>query len=373
MAKKILLLSLSAGAGHVRAAQSILEHAQRSHPDALIEHRDIIDFVSLPMRIVYRDFYHLITKNAPLVWGYLYKKTNSPSIRETLHTTASLQALLAPSLAEYIKSFQPDALICTHFVCAEIATSILRDAPHTLPVSTIITDYEIHHLWMTEGVTRYFVATEEMKKDLLQAGIPPERVVVSGIPTSPSLVEVERRAPELYARFTMDASRPVILVLSGGTGLQDISSLIQTLFSSKIPLQICAVAGSNTILKEKLNALTPPPHIRLTIFDFIQDIHNLYALADVVISKAGGLTVTECITRAIPLIITNPLPGQESANAHFLHTNKAALQAKTPQDVRAKTHRILTNSALRNELIQHMKKIARPEAAQTILDTTIGM
>jgi len=370
MPKKILLLSLSAGSGHLRAAESIREEAQNSYPDAIVEHRDIIEFINKPLKLVYRDFYLFITKNAPLVWGYLYKTSNSPSVRETLHATSHIQALLAIKLARFIEASMPDEIICTHFVCAEVAASILKNKKIKTPISIIITDYQIHHLWIVEGVDRYFVATHEMKKDLIATGINCEQIIVSGIPVSPNVITT-KRTQQLYAKFKLNQKQPVILALSGGFGLQDISNIIETLGVSKLPLQICAVAGSNEALKSKLENLKLPSHINLHIYNFVHAIHELYALADVVISKAGGLTVTECIARGLPLVITEPLPGQETANANFLRTHKAALQIKKNNDILNKIHRILTNAALRDELAKNMRSVARPFAARAILEQII--
>lgn len=364
------MLSLSAGSGHVRAAESLREEAHNSYPDAIVEHRDIIEFVHKPLKLIYRDFYVFMTKNAPLVWGYLYKTANSPMVRETIHATSHIQTLLAAGLARFIDVFKPDMIVCTHFVCAEIATSILKERGMATPVAMVITDYQIHHLWMVEGVYHYFVATQTIKKDLIAAGVAAERITASGIPVSTAVIATER-SPHLYEHYVVEQGRPIVLALSGGFGLQDTSTIVQTLMASKLPLQICAVAGSNKALKEKLEALQSPSHITVRIYDFVRAIHELYALADVVISKAGGLTVTECITRGVPLIITEPLPGQEAANANFLQTHKAALQIKKTPDVLNKIHRILTNAALRGELTKNMKKIARPYAARAILEQVI--
>lgn len=367
MHKKILILSLSAGSGHVRAAESLQEEAQNSFQDSIIEHRDIIEFINKPLKLVYRDFYLFITKNAPLVWGYLYKTSNSLAARETLHVTSHIQALLAPRLNHFIGTFKPDEIICTHFVCAEVALSILKERGNKIPVSVVITDYAMHHLWIVKGVSHYFVATDAIKKDLIAAHVKADRVIVSGIPVSPAVVSTTPN-PELYAKFKLKPEHPVVLALSGGFGLQDISNIIESLSATKLPLQICAVAGANTILKSKLENLKLPSHINLYVYNFIDAIHELYALADVVISKAGGLTVSECIARGLPLIITEPLPGQETANAHFLRTNKAALQIKKPHDALNKIHRVLTNPALRGQLAKNMRAVAQPFAARKILE-----
>lgn len=367
MPKKILILSLSAGSGHVRAADSLREEACNSYPDIITEHHDLIEFVNQPLKLVYRDFYLFVTKNAPLVWGYLYKTSNSPLVRETLHATSHIQAILAANLARFIKTFKPDAIICTHFVCAEVAESILKKYRLEIPVSVIITDYQIHHLWIVNGVKHYFVATDAMKKDLISAGVSAKSVIVSGIPISPSIITT-LRAPRLYKQFKLEPARPIVLILSGGFGLQDTSTIIEALLLSKLPFQICAVAGSNASLKQKLTALRAPAHINIHIYNFISTMHELYAIADMAISKAGGLTVSECIARELPLIITKPLPGQEAANAKFLRAHKAALQTKNVKEILNKTHRILTNAALRGELTKNMRKIARPFAARAILE-----
>lgn len=366
MNKKILILSLSAGAGHTRAAESLREEAALHFPNAVVEHHDLIEFVGRPMKLVYRDFYHMVTKNAPLVWGYLYQKTNSPLARETIQSTSHLQALMAPRLARFLRAFKPDAIICTHFVCAEMISSLLNEKEYQPPIGVVITDYQIHHLWMVQGVRSYFVATDAMKTDLCALGIPESTICVSGIPVSSHIISATRQ-PHLYERFKLKEDRPTVLVLSGGWGLQDTSVVVQTLAESKLPLQICAVAGSNTVLKHKLKQCAIPPHITLRVFDFVKDIHNLYAISDVVISKAGGLTITECMARGLPLIVTDPLPGQEEANVAFVRAHHAALLAKTPKELLNKTHRILTNTASRDTLIRNMRTVARPQAAHRIL------
>lgn len=370
MAKKILILSLSAGAGHIRAAKSLEEEVELSFPQIVIEHHDLIEFVSKPLKLVYRDFYIFLSKNAPLIWGYLYKKTNSAAIHEKLQLTSPLQSLLVPKLSLFIQKFKPEVIICTHFICAEILMPILRENHLKIPVSIVITDYQIHHLWMVDGVKQYFVATDNMKKNLIEAGVIAQNITVSGIPISPAIISATR-APHLYERFNLSPKNPIILILSGGTGLLDISQLVEILTHSKLPIQICAIAGDNKELKQKLQKISAPDHITLNIYDFVHQIHDLYALSDLVISKAGGLTITECMARGLPLIITKSLPGQEEANTVFLKSNKAALYAKNANDLLSKTHRILTNKSLRNQLTKNMRAIAKPAAANTILKYTI--
>ncbi len=314
---KLLLLSLSTGSGHVRAAEAIRKTAQKDYPNIDVKHVDIFDYISLPFKKATVDGYDLIIKQAPEVWRFLYKRSNDEDLLYKLNKfTKRLKKLNAKKLYKYIIEYNPDYIVSTHLLASDLVMSGQDEFSKQIPLATLVTDYRWHELWFVEGTNHYFVPTEEMKVELLDRGLHPKCITVSGIPVDPNFYN--------YSKSNSNKI-PNILVMSGGQGLGKIFKIVRKLFEIDYSVSIVVITGNNKKLEESIRSLLPPSHIKLDVHGWTDNIDEYMKKADLIISKPGGLTTTECMVLGKPLIVVDPIPGQEEANARYVVKNNAGL------------------------------------------------
>lgn len=330
--QKLLLVSVSAGAGHVRAAEAIRKTAAESHPELAVKHIDMMDYVSRPMRTAILDTYELMAVQLPELWRFVYKNTDAPrrsrAIREL---TKILNFTNAGKFFRFVTDWQPDHILATHFLPAHA----LIHAPNSFtprPVSLLMTDYDKHGLLMTPGMAHYFVSTDKMRWKMLAAGLPENSIVVSGIPIDPVFYE-KKSAVSLKDKYRVPDNARVILALSGGQGLAKLEKIILTMMAFSKPSVIFAIAGSSDGLLKKLKKIDPSAQIDLRVVGWTDAIDEYMRVADVIITKPGGMSTTECITLQKPIIAISPIPGQEEHNAEYILENGFGVIAHTPADL----------------------------------------
>lgn len=317
-ARHILIISVSAGAGHVRAAEAIKRAADQTFPALNTTHIDMMDYVSLPMKKAVVDAYDIMAKQLPELWGFLYKKTDTPNRSKQFRTlTKQINRMNASKLYKYVKKAKPDAIICTHFLAAQALLDARAEYRAQAPISLVMTDYDKHDLLLIPGIDTYFVSNEKMKWKMEQEGIEKEHIVTSGIPVDPVFYD-HKSIQALKEKYRIKENRTVILILSGGQGMVHIDMLVPHLFNLKTPAHIIAIAGKNDTLKERLDRLGAPAHITLDIIGWTDQMDEYMRVADMVLTKPGGMTVTECMILQKPMILIEPIPGQEEQNANYL-------------------------------------------------------
>ncbi len=331
--KKLLLVSVSAGSGHVRAAEAIKKTAVKNYPELTVDHIDMMNYVSRPMRAAILDAYELMAVQLPELWRFVYKKTNAPTqSRAIRELTRILNLTNAGKFFRFLAAYKPDHIMATHFLPAHaLINAPKKFALNSIP-SLLMTDYDKHGLLMSPGMSHYFVSTKKMRWKMRQAGIADEKITVSGIPIDPVFYE-NKSVSALKKQYHATDEKKIALVLSGGQGLAKLHDIIITLAESIQPLIIFAVAGKNESLKNKLSALRVPPRHALHIIGWTDSIDDYIRIADCVITKPGGLSTTECIVLGKPIISISPIPGQEEHNAEYILENGFGVVAHAPDDL----------------------------------------
>jgi processive 1,2-diacylglycerol beta-glucosyltransferase len=326
MPPRVLVLSASVGAGHLRAAQAVELALRQLVPDAEVRNVDVLTLTNVAFRKVYGQAYLDLVNKAPHVLGYFYDMLDKPrrarSSRDRLRL--AVEKLNLAKFCDLIECDHWDVVVNTHFLPAEIIASMRRDGKLSLPQVTITTDFETHRLWVNQPTECYTTATEEGAAYLAHWGVPPEHTRVTGIPIHPVFAEPKDRG-ECLRRHGLAADRPVVLQLAGGFGVGPIEQLYRGILSIDLPLQVVVVAGKNAKAKEQLEAVEVPRRHRAKVMGFTTEIDELMAAADVVVSKPGGLTTSEVLARGAAMLIVNPIPGQESRNSDYLLENGAAV------------------------------------------------
>jgi processive 1,2-diacylglycerol beta-glucosyltransferase len=234
-----------------------------------------------------------------------------------------------------------------------------------LPQLTVTTDFDTHRLWVNQPCDHYFTATEEGAVNLRQWGIPPEDISVTGIPIHPAFSRPKERS-ECLARQHLTGDRPIVLQLAGGFGVGPVEQLYHGLLSVERPLEIVVVAGRNEELKRQLQTLPSPERHRAHVLGFTDQMDELLAVADVVVSKPGGLTTSEVLARGAVMAVVNPIPGQESRNSDFLLENCAAIKINNLSTLSYKLTRLLDDPDRLRQLKENARRLGRPQAAYDV-------
>lgn len=339
---KILIVSISAGAGHVRAAEAIRRTAVRDYPDAIIEHIDMIDFVNPAMKHMLVDAYEVLASHLPEVWGFLYDQANHDTSTSMKKLTRMINSVNGRRFFDYLAESRPDKIICTHCLPAHAIRSAKLESIANTPLSVVITDYNLHEWWLVPGAAEYFVATQKIAWQMQQRGY--EHVNVTGIPIMPEFSDTKDPA-ELRNKYGIAPDAYTVLLLSGGHGLVKIDHVLTAIAQMQKPVTIISIAGNNERLQRKLSKIALPPHIISKVVGWTDAIDEYMRIADVIITKPGGVTTSECIALRKPMILIRPIPGQEECNSDYILTSGYGVLARTISDLHYDLSRTATDIA----------------------------
>ncbi len=300
---RIAIISMSTGSGHVRAAYAIASYA-KTYTDHEVMHVDAADFIHPVLKLYHIKIYGFLSEYLPKVWGFLYKITNRPSSSNATKINITLQRGLAKKLHEKILSFKPDAIICTYFGSAQLVEPL--STKYKIPVHLVLTDYEAHAMFVMDHVNKYFVPTDEVKQQLQKYGAAKNNIYTSGIPIDHTFY-LKKNPDELKAKHGISQTEKVLLI---------IAKTYRGSTVKKILRQIESVPGLSVLIIGK--HLDIPASKRVKNIGWTGDIEEYMRMADVVITKSGGLTSSECMTLGKYMIILGPIPGQEEANANYV-------------------------------------------------------
>jgi processive 1,2-diacylglycerol beta-glucosyltransferase len=274
-----------------------------------------------------------MAKYAPWLWGAIYRATQDTDGARVFNRLTKLNKKIgSQKFFRFVEKFQPDFILCTHFTPADLLLNHARKFNITKNIGILLTDYAVHALHCASPSEYFFVATPEIKNDLIAIGADPKKISVSGIPIDQVFFEDKPLAP-LQTTRNIDPKKPTIIFLSGGEGYAKIDEAIKILFRSNRPFNIMAIAGKNIKLFNQLNSLIAPASVNYIVKGWVENIDEYLRLADIVVTKPGGLTVTECLHLRKPMIIVDPVPGQEEDNLTYLQKNNLGTKLKTPAEL----------------------------------------
>src|SRR6266850_4927580 len=325
---RVLLLSASSGAGHVRAAQA-LEKAFAARGDCVVEHVDVIQHVSKVFQRLYDKTYISMVRRAPELMGVLYDRTDKPW--EKMRQRLAIDRLNTQPMIRMLKRVQPDLCVATHFLPAEIIAWLIAKKKLCARNAIVVTDYDVHAMWLCRTVDRYYLARDEAKEYLARIGVSREKLLVTGIPIDPLFATAVSRS-DARKQLGLDAAASVILISAGGYGIGPVEQLVKDLLALQRPWQIVAIAGKSEKTRKRLEEIAREAgklqsgSPRLCAVGFTSEMDKYMAAADLMVGKAGGLTTSEALARALPMALIEPIPGQEERNADHLLEAGAAIR-----------------------------------------------
>jgi processive 1,2-diacylglycerol beta-glucosyltransferase len=364
----VLVLSASVGSGHVRAGEAVEAALRDLCPEADVRHKDILDFATPTFRRLYSQAYFDLADAAPGVVGYLYDWLDRPARNRRpvgdrfrlLTERANLRGF-----TDFLGEVPWDVVVNTHFLPAELVALQRRQNKFHAPQMTVTTDFETHRLWVQKPCERYFTATDEGAAYLRSWGVPTSDVSVTGIPIHPVFSRPrDRRAARSGLR--LGEGRPMVLLLAGGQGVGPLTKVFETLLEVPLPMAVFVAAGRNEETRRDLMAMSVPFRHDVQVLGFTDRMDELMAAADLVVTKPGGLTSSECLARGVPLVLVNPLPGQEVRNSDFLLECGAAVKVNNLPTMPHRVTELLLDPGRRDRMRRNALSAARPSAARDV-------
>ena len=372
---RVLLLSATSGAGHVRAAQA-LEKAFSARGDCFVEHIDALQYVSKLFQRIYDKAYISMVQRAPELMGVLYDRTDQPW--QHPRRRLALDRLNTGPMIRLLKRIQPDLCVATHFLPAEIIAWLIAKRKLLAHNAIVVTDYDVHAMWLCRTVDRYYVAIDEAKEYLARIGVPREKLLVTGIPVDPLFAAPVSRS-DARKQLGLDATASVILISAGGYGIGPVEQLVKDLLALQRPWQIVAIAGKSEKTKKRLEEMAREAgklqsgSPRLCAVGFTSEMDKYMAAADLMVGKAGGLTTSEALARALPTALIEPIPGQEERNADHLLEAGAAIRCNNLPAAAWKIAALLDDAKRLARMRDAARGLGKPGATDRIAEDAIRL
>jgi len=357
----VLILTGSYGEGHNQVSNAVKDKILREQPDWTVQICDFFDYVDPVFNHLIHFGYHQVIKHFSYGYKWFYEAT------QELDPNSRFQRILnrmgQQKLLETIELFSPDAIVCTFPTPAGVVSQLKAKGKIDIPLITIITDVAVHSQWIHPYVDFYLVAANTVARQLHHRGIPQEKILVTGIPLRRQFEE-PLVGSDFLDKNRLDPGLFTLMIMGGGIGFfQGIEEIILQLDRLVYPIQLLVITGTNKVLARKLLHISESCRNRICVFGHVDNIAEIMEHSDLLLTKAGGVTIFEALAKKLPMILFHPLPGHEMSNVRYLTSNKAAILAENEEAV------IQNISMLRKEpqLLERMKKVmeqmSRPTAA----------
>jgi processive 1,2-diacylglycerol beta-glucosyltransferase len=369
MLGRVLVLSASAGAGHLRAAEAVQKAILARDLATDVQHLDVLKYTNKVFRHLYSKAYIELVNKAPEVLGWLYDHLDNPAKNDPIRL--AFDRLNANPFIRYLRRYQPDLAVCTHFLPSGIISSLKAEAKVKVMNTVVVTDFDVHAMWLCRHVEQYFVALEETKAHLSALGVPESLVTVSGIPIDPIFAQHKDKWA-MRQKHGIEQDRLVILVSAGGFGVGPVGHMLQALSRLLHPTRVVAVCGRNEALRTELEAtvkkLESRSAVSFTLLGFTTAMDELMAAADLFVGKPGGLTTSECLAKGLPMVVINPIPGQEERNSDHLLEQGAAIRCNNLPALGYKIDTLIETPGKLGQMRENAKVMGQPDAAFLVAD-----
>lgn len=369
--KKILIFYGSYGGGHLAAAKSIKEYLLANYENVEIEMVDCVEYINKALNKISTKAYKDMAKHAPWIWKKVYEDSENGSLSKISELS---NKLMSKKLNTLLQTFKPDLVISTHPFSNQMCTNLKKKSLISCKIATILTDMAPHSQWLvdSEYIDYFFVANDEMKSLMSDSGIQDFKIFVTGIPLS-SKFTGEFDSQKIFDEFGLDSTKTTVLFFAGGEfglGRRKTTYIFRALVRLMHEYQIIAVSGRNKRMKEKFERLVNNYEVqnRVKVLDYTNKVPELMHISSFVVTKPGGLTLTESLASGLPIIIINPIPGQEEENADFLVRHGAGVWIKKEDEVA----KIIKDLYRHPEKLEKMKEpvslLAKPNSTKNICD-----
>lgn len=372
--KKVLIFYASYGGGHLSAAKSILKYITEYYTDVEAEMIDCMKYINKPIERVTTGAYREMAKKVPKLWGKVYSGSEKGLLSKI---SKDSNKLMARKLNHLLQEKKPDLVISTHPFSSQMVSYLKRKGKQNCTLATIMTDFAMHKQWLIghQYTEYFFVSNDSMKQDIINYGVSKDKVFVTGIPMSDRFFE-NFDTKKIYEMFELDVNKKVILFFGGGEfglGKERTSQILKAFIQKALDYQIVAVSGKNEKMKEAFEQLVKNNNAqdRVRVLGFTDKVPELMHISSLVVTKPGGLTTTESLASNLPMVIINPIPGQEEENAEFLVSNRVGIWIKK-QDIPEEIITILLSSDELEKMRENTQKFTKQYSTKMICDMLLN-
>ena len=371
--KKILIVYATAGIGHKKAALAVKAAIDElKPPDTETLLCDALDYTSPFFKWSYLKLYLLAVNKLSAFWGFMYYMTDNYYVNLFVRYARRMNNWFnSKKLRDYLMKERFDVVVSTHFFASEVIGDLKARSKLDTKLITVVTDYRNHSWWVSEGTDLYVVAGDDARNDLIGLNIDSSKIKTCGIPAEPVF---SRELAKSAAREKIGLKKGLftVLVLSGGFGVGPVEEIVRSIGGCESPIQVAVICGHNEELVAKLNAVKAAFKAEMKIFGFVNNVHEFMSAADLLVSKSGGITVTEGLIKGLPILIISPIPGQETRNAEYLLRHGAALPIESAPDLK----RIVDDLVVHPEKLEKMRhaitEIRKPMASADIAKLAVN-
>lgn len=359
--KRVLLMYISKNSGHHHASSAIENAIHELSDDVETLNVDSFCYTNPILEKIVSRTYMSIIKRTPDVWGYLYD--NPRIVKKTQKLREAIHRYNSTKMKKLLEGFAPKAVICTQAFPCGIVADYKKTYRKDILLTGALTDYAPHSYWICgEEVDLYFVPSEETRERLMLNGIPSEKINLTGIPIDPKFKKIIDKK-KIADSLSLSQTEPIVLVMGGSQGIGPIIEIIKALNNSGAGFQIIVVCGRNNKLRNILLRKSRKLKKKMVVLGYADNIDEIMAVSSLIISKPGGITISEAMSKGLPIIIVRPIPGHESMNTDYLVRNKVAIKAERLQDLEIFITELLQNpSSLKNMQLK-AKEFSRPDSA----------
>ncbi len=368
---KVMVLYANAGNGHRRAAEALAAICEEDERFSEVRLVDALEYTNKVFQELYANLYIEAVKKAPALWEFVFKDTDQPWVREKGRIL--MHRMHGMPLAKEIQKFEPDLCFCTHFMPADIISTMLRKEMIQTSLNVVVTDYYVHASWLESYVNHIYVAKAESKEQLVRLKFPASRIECFGIPVDPLFEQLGDR-DALCEKHQVDPNRPLILLSAGAFGVMSGDDMAQMLSGIRQPCNLAIICGNNKKLHDQIDSYiqeNPVENIHYHVLGFTREMHEWMAMASLFIGKPGGLSTSECLACGLPMLIWNPIPGQEIFNSVYLLENGAAFHPDNIMTLPYRIDELLKNPEKLEKMRQNALKLSRPTAARNIVNHAV--
>lgn len=373
--KNVLIFYASYGGGHLSAAKSIKECIDTNFDNINTEMIDCMKYVNKTIDKVTTVAYKEMAKKFPWAWGKVYSDSQKGPIA---HITSNSNKVLAVKLLKLLREKKPDIIISTHPFASQMCSYLKRKGKINSKIATIMTDFAPHDQWLVgeDFMDYFFVAHKGMKQELIEKNINPEKIFVTGIPLSSRFLKTYNKE-EIFKSLNFSPDKKTVLFFGGGEfglGKSKTLKVLESFLRDFNNIQIIAISGKNPKMKNSFEelAIEYQKQDSIKIFEFTNMVPEYMSISDIVVTKPGGLTSTESLASDLPMLIINPIPGQEDENAAFLEENKVGILLKKDSDIKSVIHKLLFDENTLKEFKENAMHLSNPNSTKDICEILLN-
>jgi processive 1,2-diacylglycerol beta-glucosyltransferase len=371
MARRVLILAAGVGSGHNQAAGAVEAAVRALEPDADVSRLDILETTNEVFNRLYDDAYFQLVSEAPWLVGWGYDNADAP-FKLAASPLQWLEQLNTLSFVREIRDANPDVVICTHFLPARLVSLMIARKQLQATLTVVTTDYDIQGLWLTAPFSHFFAARDESREYLTSIGIPADRVTATGIPVRPGLAgEVDTAS--VQASFGLRPDVPVVLISAGAAGGSYTVQVVRQVLRIDQPFQAVVVCGRNAELKAEVEQVVAGREDDVVVLGYTTRMAELMRVASLFVGKPGGLSSSECMAAGLPMVIVNPIPGQEVRNADYMLEEGAAVRCNYATTVGYKIGRLLADPGRLAAMAASAARVGRPDAGRDVAATSLEL